>query len=86
MVWKNQRYQLIYEYIESPILPPPLNIFLYFWYLIKTFKKLFKSCVSKTEEKIEVKIDDTNDNKFRSYSFFLMKIAFYFLIFNLLSR
>ena len=63
-VWKNQRYQLIYEYINSPILPPPLNIFLYLWYLIN----LIKNRIRKTEHQID-NLDD--EIKFESIIFFL---------------
>ena len=28
-VWKNQRYHQIYEYIDSHVLPPPLNLLIF---------------------------------------------------------
>ena len=29
-IWKFQRYRFIFEYYDSPILPPPLNFIAYF--------------------------------------------------------
>jgi hypothetical protein len=41
MIWKNQRYQLINEYIESPILPPPLSLLLYVYNRLNILKERF---------------------------------------------
>jgi hypothetical protein len=34
VVWKNQRYHLICEYVKSPILPPPLNLIIYPYFFV----------------------------------------------------
>ena len=40
MVWKNQRYHQIYEYIDSHVLPPPLNLLIYIVEFIYKIRKL----------------------------------------------
>lgn len=43
-IWKFQRYRFIFEYYDSPILPPPLNFIAYFLSTISYLKnKHFKS-------------------------------------------
>ena len=66
MIWKNQRFQLIYEYIESPILPPPLNILIYLWNLSIHFFKNFKKFVSKLDNNNVMKDDANTENNFFS--------------------
>jgi hypothetical protein len=44
-IWKFQRYSLVYEYVDVPILPPPLNGIAYVvsilkWLVLKLFKRL----------------------------------------------
>ena len=58
MIWKYQRFQLIYEYREAPILPPPLSILIYIWKFSKLLKNfLIRDC---KEEKI-----NQSDSDFR---------------------
>ena len=66
MIWKNQRFQLIYEYIESPILPPPLNILIYLWNLSIHFFKNLKKFVSKLDNNNVMKDDANTENNFFS--------------------
>jgi hypothetical protein len=34
-IWKFQRYRLVFEYYDSPILPPPFNIIAYFFSMVQ---------------------------------------------------
>lgn len=44
IIWKNQRFHLISEYIDLPILPVPFSLLIYTWNLITyiSTKLLFK--------------------------------------------
>lgn len=41
-IWKFQRYRLVFEYYDSPILPPPLNFIAYFVALVHYLKQRSK--------------------------------------------
>ena len=60
MIWKNQRFHLIYEYIKAPLLPPPLNIFIFIFYSIK---KLIRAIKVETEF-----VHKENEDRSRSIS------------------
>lgn len=67
-IWKFQRYRLIFEYYDSPILPPPMNIFAYFMSLIQYFinKRI-------NLKKLNESDDSTETTKGKSYlSYFQM--------------
>ena len=42
-IWKFQRYRLVFEYYDSPILPPPLNFIAYLVSCINYFKNKKKA-------------------------------------------
>ena len=64
MIWKNQRYHLIYEYIESPILPPPLSLIQYLYNGLKKLKNvLLSDVIIKIEDNI-VEFRSKNKKKF----------------------
>lgn len=54
-IWKFQRYRLVFEYYDSPIFPPPINIISYLFSLIhymknkSRLKKKFKNGEDFTE-------------------------------------
>jgi transient receptor potential cation channel subfamily M member 2 len=50
IIWKNQRYDLLCEYLSFPLLPPPLNIPCH---LVKFIRKQLQAnnCIKKTHKK-----------------------------------
>ena len=83
IVWKNQRYHLIFEYIDSPIIPPPLNLIHSIWFSI--FKK--PDCATTTKDKFMVYEENVTDTNFYSNFCFnlsvsLNKLNFHFNVDN----
>jgi hypothetical protein len=74
LIWKNQRFQLIYEYIESPILPPPLNVLIYLWKSGICIRNYFKKCVHKSKDRRDSEQDENTEDKFHS----MFKIKFFY--------
>lgn len=50
-IWKFQRYRLVFEYYDSPILPPPLNHIAYFVSFVNYLKKRMSCIVNKSRGK-----------------------------------
>ena len=44
-IWKYQRYHLVMEHFDAPILPPPLNVF---GYIIELLTLVFQFCLKKS--------------------------------------
>lgn len=40
-IWKYQRYRLVYEYVDAPLLPPPLSLIYYIFLAVKWSSKKF---------------------------------------------
>jgi len=75
-IWKFQRYRLIFEYYDSPILPPPLNICAYLMSLLQYFisKKIYKKKLNDSDDST-----DTTKGNFSDANIFLRKLYTYLL-------
>ena len=44
-IWKFNRYKLVYEFVNVPILPPPLSLLSYMAFYLKSFFKMIVNFV-----------------------------------------
>jgi transient receptor potential cation channel subfamily M protein 5 len=50
-IWKFNRYKLVYEYVNVPILPPPLSLLSYMAFYLKSFFKMIANYLCRSKMK-----------------------------------
>ena len=68
-IWKYQRYDLVLEHFDAPVLPPPLNVF---GYIIESFDLICSKINSKRMENTLKKQSSVNNGESQDWIYFFL--------------